>query len=553
MRVVFFIGRADSATLSTLARACQVPGIEPIAVLIDTAHPNRQQRWNNLRRNIRREGLTYVFYRAVSMLRQHLEARADRIIPQDEVETLLRQAFPDRSIESLSLRYGFSVMEVENLNSPQAQQALRSFQADLGVVLGTRVLKQDLLSIPRLGCINLHKGKVPEYRGMPPGFWELYEQQESAHVTVHFVDAGLDTGDVIETTSVPIHPLETPESLRSKLNIAGEQVLASALDQLQQGTALRQPQIRGDRVPRTRPTRAQQEELARRLPHWRRLGDGSQVIKLIVWLTIFHSGLFSLIRWSRRGSSRGAILLYHRINDVSQDVLTANTRRFAEHIVALKHYYLLTSTANLVGQIAGGVSIPATSVAIHFDDCYRDVHDFAAPILNAASAPAVAFIASGFVDTDRLFQHDLKKYPHRFPNLRQPDLQRLPAFGVEIAAHTVNHVDLGSVTLEQASTEVVQSRQQLEQWLQHPVLLFSFPFGGIHNIREEVREMVASAGYRALFSAHGGFIGPQTSLFDIPRFGVSSDQSALALLMRLEGISPGDFSRWLRGLFKKQP
>ena len=121
--------------------------------------------------------------------------------------------------------------------------------------------------------------------------------------------------------------------------------------------------------------------------------------------------------------------------------------------------------------------------------------------------------------------------------------------GVEIAAHTVNHADLGAVSLDQANVEVVESRRQLEEIVGRPVLLFSFPFGKISNIREEVRAMVAGAGYRALFSAGGGFVGSATELFDIPRFGVSSDHSPLALMMELEGLSLAHLATWWRERF----
>jgi len=62
-----------------------------------------------------------------------------------------------------------------------------------------------------------------------------------------------------------------------------------------------------------------------------------------------------------------------------------------------------------------------------------------------------------------------------------------------------------------------------------------------------VRQMIIAAGYRALFSAYGGFVNRGTSLFDIPRIGVSSDHSPLALMMELEGISAARLKQWLMG------
>ncbi len=545
LKIAFLIGRDDPGMQALIARVCSLAGVETAAVLVDTAAAGPSRRWRNLKRNIRREGVSYVFHRAFSALRAKLEQWGASVIPPSEVEQLLRTAFPDRSLERLAHRYGFRVFAAGDLNGARAIELLRSVNADLGVVLGTRILKRALFSVPRRGCINLHKGRVPDYRGMPPGFWELYDGCDVAGVTVHFVDDGLDTGDIVGASEIPIHPKETPESLRAKLDVEGARLLVSTIEQIQQGAETRRPQPKTGHKPRTRPTRAQTLELYRRLPHWRRLGDGRQALKTAVWLLLFHAGVHGLIRRARR-KSRAAILLYHRVNDVSEDVLTASTRRFAEHLVTLRHYYHPVSTSELVEKIASRAHIEPTAVAIHFDDCYRDVRSYAAPLLAAAGIPAVAFVSSGFVDSEREFAHDRAKCPHRFENFRSQDLRELPGLGVEIAAHTINHVDLGTVALEQAQLEVSGSRSQLERIVERPVLFFSFPFGGLQNIREEVREMVKAAGYRSLFSAHGGFVDANTSPLDVPRIGISSDHSPLALLMEMEGISLAHLKHWFR-------
>ena len=533
--------------VAAIAKLCDLPAVEVRGVLLDTAHDTARKRWRNLRRNIRREGLSYIPYRLLSALRSRLDAWADRVIPQQEVDELLRAAFPERDLRELARARGFPLHEVSNLNAPAAVECLRQCDADLGIVMGTRILSRTVFSVPRLGCINLHKGEVPSYRGMPPGFWEIYDGCESAGVTVHFVDDGLDTGDVVGSATVPIHPRDTPDSLRKKLDLLGARLLCETVEQIAAGTARRQPQEKTGQKPRTRPTRREIRELERRLPHWRKLPDGREALKNAIWLALFYGGFYSFLRWLRRGRSRGAILLYHRVNDVSEDVLTVSTRRFAAHLVTLRRYYHPAGTEEIVDCVAAGRPLRATSVAIHFDDCYRDVRTAAALLLAAAGIPATAFVSSGFVDTDLAFRHDVEHYPHRFENFRAQDLRELPALGVSVAAHTVNHVDLGSVELAQARVEVVESRRQLEQITCRPVLLFSFPFGRVRNLREEVRQMIIAAGYRALFSAYGGFVNGGTSLFDIPRMGVSSDHSPLALMMELEGITVGRLKQWLMG------
>src|SRR5581483_6939573 len=106
-----------------------------------------------------------------------------------------------------------------------------------------------------------------------------------------------------------------------------------------------------------------------------------------------------------------------------------------------------------------------------------------APILQALGYKATAFVSSGFVDTDRMFNHDRQKYPFHFPNLQSADLQAWIQAGNEIGAHTVNHADLGKCDLEAARFEVLESGRQLRALLngsgENSVTYFSFPFGTI--------------------------------------------------------------------------
>src|SRR5581483_7582260 len=102
--------------------------------------------------------------------------------------------------------------------------------------------RRHTFGIPRLGCINLHKGRVPEYRGLPPGFWELFDGAASAGITVHFVNSGLDTGDVIATSEVRIDSLDTPDTLAVKLDREGNRVLLEEVREIQRGEVIRRVQ-----------------------------------------------------------------------------------------------------------------------------------------------------------------------------------------------------------------------------------------------------------------------------------------------------------------------
>jgi peptidoglycan/xylan/chitin deacetylase (PgdA/CDA1 family) len=461
------------------------------------------------------------------------------VVDPAEVDSLLRKAFPQQtwSLDELATRRGVKLSKVVNLNSPGAAAELRGFDADLGVVLGTRILKRSTFGIPRLGSINLHKGKVPEYRGMPPGFWEIYDRSATAGITVHFVDDGLDTGDIIAETDIPIHANETPYSLRNKLDARSVEVLAGAVSAIASGQAVRRRQPAWMGKARTRPTRREVAALAARSPHLAVLNSniGRRLIKTASYVAIYWSGLLSLRRALARRRGAG-ILLYHRLADAAFDSLTVSRRRFAEHLVLLKKYYGVQPSGWIVRQLQTGGALGRNVVAIQFDDCYESVFTIAAPLLAAAGLPATSFVSSGYIDSERVFPHDQAKAAVTFRNLSSGQVCRLPDFGVAIGSHTVNHVDMGEVSSEEAWKELADSRMALERITGSPVTLFSFPYGRQANFRPEYRRLAFESGYDAIFSAYGGFVTPQTALYDIPRFAVAESHRPIDLLMDLEGF-----------------
>lgn len=538
-RVAILTGKDSRTTCESIEQLVSLPNIEVVGILLDTEQATLKRRLHNLRRNVRREGLSYLWFRLGDGLFDVVAGWAERVSPREEVMRLVRQAFPDRAfrLSDLTRLYGIPVFDVRNINGTKAVETLRGLQVDLGVVLGTRILRQPIFSIPRLGSVNLHKGKVPEYRGQPAGFWEIFDSQQVAEVTVHFVDDGLDTGDVVGVAPVLIHAQDSPQTLRSKLDLRGAELLRACVSQIVDGTAVRRPQTKGDHKTRTSPTRRERRIVEKRLGL--AASRGLYVIKTLLYLAIYHSGIYGFIRARHDKSSggRGCILLYHRVNDFSCDWLTAGVEKFAEHLCTVRQRYSLVSTTQMVAKVKGSEHLPGSSVAIHFDDCYRDVYTNASPILAQLQVPACAFVSSGFIDTDRAFPHDLRRSPFSFENLNSGDITGLVKRGFEIGAHTVNHVDLGAVDVQEAAVELGQSKRDLEQIVGRPVNLVSYPYGKRSNIRPEVVEIARGTGYEAMFSAYGGYVNGNADAFNIQRIGVSGQYRALDLLMTIEGIS----------------
>jgi peptidoglycan/xylan/chitin deacetylase (PgdA/CDA1 family) len=554
LKVAFLVGCDSPSIRQSIEGVCRVSGLEPMAVLVDDEAVSFKQRQESLFRNIRENGWSYPVFSIVEAIYTATTTAVNNAgVSNTEVNRVLKEAFPDTcfSLAELGGKYGMPVRAVGNLNSANALRVLGECGADIAVVLGTRALDASTLAVPRMGCVTLHKGKVPEYEGMSPGFWELYEGASSADVSVSLVEKGSGTGYIVATSAVSIQKMETPESLLEKLHEEGSRVLASAVALIRDGKATRPSQGMSESKPRSEPTRAGVALLRRRLPHWKRNGAVPTIVRNLYVLFVYYSGLYFMVRqWHRLSRSRGAIVLYHRVNDYSKDDLTVDCRTFAAQLLAISQRYPLSSTADLVDRILTKRPLEPTTVAIQFDDCYRDILTNGAPIMRALGIPACAFINSGFVDTSRSFPHDAE-YPFTYEMLRSSDVQTWRGMGFKVGAHTVNHVDLGQCPVEAADQEIVQCGQDLEKMIGKPVDLFSFPFGRPDNIRAATMQIIQSAGYIANFSAYGGFIGSGTDPYDIPRAGAHYEASPVYCLLQIEGLTLSRIARKVRSARKR--
>jgi methionyl-tRNA formyltransferase len=93
-----------------------------------------------------------------------------------------------------------------DFESIECRTAIQSRSPDLGVIAGTYILSEKVFEIPRLGSINLHSGKAPEYRGAAPAFWELYNGEHTVGITIHRVTAALDAGAILRQEIFPVDP-----------------------------------------------------------------------------------------------------------------------------------------------------------------------------------------------------------------------------------------------------------------------------------------------------------------------------------------------------------
>lgn len=126
---------------------------------------------------------------------------------------------------------------------PAFVDAIRDIAPDLILVNSyAMILRPDVLAIPRRGAINVHGALLPEQRGANPVEWALLGGARKTGVTVHRVDAGIDTGDIVAREEVPIYFEDTWRDVRARVNRATDRVLARMLPLILAGRAPRRRQ-----------------------------------------------------------------------------------------------------------------------------------------------------------------------------------------------------------------------------------------------------------------------------------------------------------------------
>lgn len=128
------------------------------------------------------------------------------------------------------------VLQPLKVKTPEAVAELKKFSADLIIVVAFgQILSQEILDLPKFGCINVHASLLPRYRGAAPIEWSLINGEKITGVTTMQMDAGLDTGDMLLKAEVKISDEMILPELREKLQETGAELLIKTLEKLQRG------------------------------------------------------------------------------------------------------------------------------------------------------------------------------------------------------------------------------------------------------------------------------------------------------------------------------
>lgn len=139
-------------------------------------------------------------------------------------------------VKQCALKYGIPVFQPVKVKEPEAVERLREYGADLFVVAAFgQILSEEILTMPKYGCINIHASLLPKYRGASPIQWAILNGETETGITIMQMAKGIDTGDILMKCAVPIDRKETGESLHDKLCAAGAELIVKALPEIGNG------------------------------------------------------------------------------------------------------------------------------------------------------------------------------------------------------------------------------------------------------------------------------------------------------------------------------
>ncbi len=233
-------------------------------------------------------------------------------------------------------------------------------------------------------------------------------------------------------------------------------------------------------------------------------------------------------RWwyGRQCASQGIapimVLFYHRVAERDLNPWTCTPRQFRGHLNWLRRHFDLVSLSEAQQRIRNGVN-DRPAVAITFDDGYAENCDQALPWLIAEKIPCTYFVSTRYVFEQLPFPHDVARSQRAAPNTIE-QLRYLAEQGIELGAHTRNHVDLGAIQdPDRLYDEVVRGGEELQQAVGQAVRYFAFPFGQISNLNRTVFQQAFDHGYEGVCSAYGGYNWPGDDAFHLQRIHADAE------------------------------
>ena len=146
-------------------------------------------------------------------------------------------------VKELALAYGIKVVQPPKIRNEEFYNVVKRIAPEFIIVVAYgKILPQEVLKLPLYGCINVHGSLLPKYRGAAPVQWALINGERITGVTTMLMDAGIDTGDILQQAEVEILDDDNYETLSGKLAGLGGKTLVGTLKGIRSGMVKPAPQ-----------------------------------------------------------------------------------------------------------------------------------------------------------------------------------------------------------------------------------------------------------------------------------------------------------------------
>ncbi len=146
-------------------------------------------------------------------------------------------------VKLIAQREGIPFLQPAKIRVPEFLTALADWKPDLiAVTAYGRILHSPILTLPPMGCVNVHGSLLPKYRGAAPVQWAVINGETETGITTMMMDEGMDTGAMLLQESLPIFPEDTSGTLAPRLAVLGGRLLVETIARLKAGTITPRPQ-----------------------------------------------------------------------------------------------------------------------------------------------------------------------------------------------------------------------------------------------------------------------------------------------------------------------
>lgn len=139
-------------------------------------------------------------------------------------------------VKACAVKHEIPVFQPVKIREKESVEQLRAYRADMFVVAAFgQILTEEILNMPKYGCINIHASLLPDYRGAAPIQWAIIRGEKKSGVTIMQMDKGIDTGDMLFKREVEIASDDTADTLHDKLATAGAELIKEAIPLIERG------------------------------------------------------------------------------------------------------------------------------------------------------------------------------------------------------------------------------------------------------------------------------------------------------------------------------